>query len=383
MSHICEGFFALRAQNDCNKMHEQAKYFIAFNQFHEKIGPARIKKLLNYFGNLKDAWQTSESELINAGLEESSAKEVCAGRLTIDPEKELEKVINEGLDVITILDENYPALLKEIYDPPAIIYVKGQIKPEDEKALAIVGTRNPSPYGQQTASFLSGQLAQTGLTIISGLARGIDTLAHLTALQNNGRTIAVIGSGLDRNSIYPPSNKKLAEQIAEKGAVISEYPLGSFALKHHFPARNRVISGLALGTLIIEAPEKSGALLTARHALEQNREVFAVPGSIFSQNSLGPNNLIKMGAKLVAGPQDILEELNLKNLTDQIQIRQIVPESAEEEAILKIVSDEPTHIDKIVNETKLDTSTVNATIALMEMKGKIKNLGGMNYVIAR
>ncbi len=364
-------------------MNNSVKYFIAFNQFHEKIGPQRIKKLLNYFGNLKDAWQTSESELINAGLEESSAKEVCAGRLTIDPEKELEKVINEGLDVITILDENYPALLKEIYDPPAIIYVRGQIKPEDEKALAIVGTRNPSPYGQQTASFLSGQLAQTGLTIISGLARGIDTLAHLTALQNNGRTIAVIGSGLDRNSIYPPSNKKLAEQIAEKGAVISEYPLGSFALKHHFPARNRVISGLALGTLIIEAPEKSGALLTAKHALEQNREVFAVPGSIFSQNSLGPNNLIKMGAKLVAGPQDILEELNLKNLTDQIQIRQIVPESAEEEAILKIVSDEPTHIDKIVNETKLDTSTVNATIALMEMKGKIKNLGGMNYVIAR
>ena len=364
-------------------MHDQAKYFIAFNQFHEKIGPARIKKLLGYFENLKNAWQASQPEMEEAGLETEIAQEVCSRRISINPEKELEKLAKEKLSVITILDENYPRLLKEIYDPPALLYIKGQIIPEDEKALAIVGTRNASAYGQQAAVYLTGQLAQTELTIVSGLARGIDTLAHLAALQNNGRTIAVIGSGLDMASIYPPSNRKLAEQIAHQGAVVSEYPLGSPALKHHFPARNRIISGLSLGTLVIEAPEKSGALLTARHALEQNREVFAVPGSIFSLTSNGPNNLIKLGAKLVTSVQDILEELNLKNLTEQIHVRQIIPDNEQEAKILDLLSDEPVHIDKIVDQTKMDTSKVNSAIALMEMKGKIRNLGGMNYVIAR
>jgi len=364
-------------------MHEQAKYFIAFNQFHEKIGPQRIKRLLNYFGGLEDAWRASEYDLVKAGLEENIVNELCSQRITIDPDKELEKLEAHGIGVMTILDENYPKLLKEIYDPPAIIYVRGQIIPEDEKALAIVGTRIPSPYGQQVASHLAGQIAQAGLTIVSGLARGIDTLAHLAALQNNKRTIAVVGSGIDEPSIYPPSNRKLAQQISENGAVISEYPLGSPALKHHFHARNRIISGLSLGALVIEAKEKSGALITAKHSLEQNREVFAVPGSIYSLYSAGPNNLIKMGAKLVCDTNDILEELNLKNLAEQIQAREIIPDNEEEAKILEILGDEPAHIDKIVEQTKMDTASVNATIVLMEMKGKIKNLGGMNYVLAR
>jgi len=365
-------------------MHPSAKYFIAFNQFHEKIGPQRIKKLLAYFNNsLENAWRAEQTELERAGLEPAIAAEVCTQRITINPDQELEKLQKENISVITILDENYPKLLKEIYDPPALIYMKGQILAEDEKAIAIVGSRLPSVYGQQATSHLAGQLSQAGLTIISGLARGIDTLAHLAALQNKRRTIAVIGSGLDIASIYPPSNRRLAEQIAANGAVISEYPLGAPALKHHFPARNRIISGLSLGALVVEAKEKSGALLTATSALEQNREVFAVPGSIFSLTSAGPNNLIKLGAKLVAKTEDILDELNLKSLTEQIEIRQIVPDNEEEAKILKILSDEPTHIDKIVNETKMDTPTVNATMVLMEMKGKIKNLGGMNYVLAR
>jgi len=365
------------------KMHAQAKYFVAFNQFHEKIGPQRIKKLLAYFHNLQNAWKAPESELLNAGLEENIVTELCAQRITIDPDKKLEELKPHGIDVITILDENYPKLLKEIYDPPPILYVRGHFLSQDEKALAIVGTRMPTPYGQQAASHLAGQIAQAGLTIVSGLARGIDTLAHLAALQNKTRTVAVVGSGIDEATIYPPSNRKLAQQISENGAVVSEYPIGCPALKHHFHARNRVISGLSLGALIIEAKEKSGALITARHALEQNREVFGLPGPIYSQTSAGPNNLIKMGAKLVSSTQDILEELNLKNLTEQIQIRQILPDNQEEAKILQILSDEPTHIDKIINDTKLDTATVNATLSLMEMKGKIKNLGGMNYVIAR
>lgn len=364
-------------------MEEQTKYFVAFNQFHEKIGPARIKRLINFFGDLKKAWVAENEQLERAGLESDLAKEFCAARLTVDPDKEIEKLEKEKISPITILDENYPRLLREIYDPPVLLYVKGAIKPEDEKSLAIVGTRNISSYGQQATNHLGGQLAQAGLTIVSGLARGVDTLAHLAALQNNGRIIAVIGSGIDQASIYPPSNRRLAQQITEQGALISEYPIGSFALKHHFPARNRIISGLSLGTLVIEAAEKSGALLTSRHALEQNREIFAVPGSIYSTNSCGPNNLIKMGAKLVTGAQDILEELNLKNLIEQIEIRQIIPDNEEEAKILELLGEEPVHIDKIVNETKLDTAKVNATVALMEIKGKIKNLGGMNYVISR
>lgn len=364
-------------------MHPQAKYFIAFNQFHEKIGPQRIKKLLNYFSSLENAWRADEYEMVKSGLEENIVQEFCAGRITINPDKEMEKLEKENISVITVLDENYPKLLKEIYDPPPILYVRGHFLPQDEKALAIVGTRMPTPYGQQAASHLASQIAQAGLTIVSGLARGIDTLAHLAALQNKTRTVAVVGSGIDDATIYPPSNRKLAQQISENGAVISEYPIGCPALKHHFHARNRVISGLSLGALIIEAKEKSGALITARHALEQNREVFALPGPIYSQTSAGPNNLIKMGAKLVSSTQDILEELNLKNLTEQIQIRQILPDNEEEAKVLNALSDEPTHIDKIVNDTKLDTATVNATLSLMEMKGKIRNLGGMNYVIAR
>ncbi|OGZ33396.1 MAG: DNA protecting protein DprA [Candidatus Portnoybacteria bacterium RBG_19FT_COMBO_36_7] len=364
-------------------MHEQTKYFVAFNQSHEHIGPQRIKKLLNFFGTLQNAWNAQASELINAGLEENIVTEFCAGRINIEPDKELEKVLSHKIDVVTILDENYPRLLKEIYDPPPILYVRGGFVPQDEKALAIVGTRMPSVYGQQAASHLAGQIAQAGLTIISGLARGIDSIAHLAALQNNKRTIAVVGSGIDEPAIYPPSNRKLAQQISENGAVISEYPIGCPALKHHFHARNRVISGLSLGTLVVEAKEKSGALITAAHALEQNREIFAIPGPIYSQTSAGPNNLIKMGAKLVLGSQDILDELNLRNLTEQIQIREILPDNEEEAKILQILGDEPAHIDKIVNDTKMDTATVNATLSLMEIKGKIKNMGGMNYILAR
>lgn len=365
-------------------MHPQAKYFHAFNLFNERIGPMRFKKLLGYFGSLEQAWTNGgEADFISAGLEEELAKDIASRRPQMDLEKELQKLQKENIGIITILDEDYPKLLKEIHDPPHIMYIKGTLKLEDEFAVAIVGTRKLSTYGQQAASCLARELAQAGLTIVSGLALGIDTLAHLAALEQKTRTIAVVGSSLDRFSIFPPQNRSLAEKIAQNGAVLSEYPLGSNALPHHFPARNRIVSGLSLGTVVVEAPQKSGALITANHALAQNREVFAVPGSIFSDNSSGPNNLIKMGAKLVNSAQDILEELNLKNLASNISVAQIAPDNEQEELILNLLSYEPMPVDRIVQETRMDTAVVNATLSLMEMKGKIKNLGGMQYVLAR
>ncbi|MBU1102510.1 DNA-processing protein DprA [Patescibacteria group bacterium] len=365
-------------------MHKDAKYFHAFNSFNEQIGPARFKKILGFFGTAENAWKNGRAQdFIQAGLEETLAREIESKRPQMDLEKELQKIAKENIGILTLLDEDYPKLLKEIYDPPYIMYIRGALKPEDEFALAIVGTRRLSPYGQQVAAHISRDLAQSGLTIISGLAHGIDTFAHLAAVQQQKRTIAVVGSSLDPQSLFPPGNRRLAEQIAQNGAVLSEYPIGSFALKHHFPARNRIISGLSLGTLIVEAPAKSGALITARHALDQNRDVFAVPGSIYSANSLGPNNLIKMGAKLVSGAQDILDELNLKNLVAHIETCRIVADTPEEALILKILTHDPLSVDKIIQETKLETAVANSTLSLMEMKGKVKNMGGMQYVLAR
>ncbi|MBD3282115.1 MAG: DNA-protecting protein DprA [Candidatus Portnoybacteria bacterium] len=218
---------------------------------------------------------------------------------------------NDNIYKISLQDKDYPAILKEISDPPKEIYVKGKILEKDKLAVAVVGTRNCTPYGKKIALDISGKLAGMGITIVSGLAKGIDTYAHRAALNKKGRTIAVLGTGLDKKSFYPSSNYTLSEKISKQGAVISEYPLGTRGAKHTFPQRNRIISGLSLGIVVIEAAERSGSLITAMLGLEQNREVFAVPGPIDSKYSKGTNMLIKMGAKPVAKIEDILEELNL------------------------------------------------------------------------
>jgi len=361
---------------------DELKYFNAFNLFPE-IGAVRFKKLLAYFPTLQGAWTAGAGEFKQAGLDENLIEKIVQGRKTINPDEEFEKLEKEGVSIITIKDESYPKLLKEIHDPPAILYIKGGFKPEDEYTLAIVGTRHPTSYGIQVAAELTHKLSTAGLTVVSGLARGIDTITHKTCLEAKGRTIAVVGSGIDQKSIYPQSNRKLSDIISENGALISEYPIGTEAMPYHFPARNRIISGLSLGTLVVEAAEKSGTFLTANHALDQNRQVFAVPGPIYSKNSLGPNNLIKMGAKLTTNVQDILEELNLASLTEQVEAKKIIPDSKEEALIIDLLSAEPIHIDKIVAATKLDTATVSSTLTLLEMKGNVRNLGGMQYVLTR
>jgi len=359
-------------------MRADLKYWLAFNQ-NSKIGQVKISKLLAYFGDLEKAWLASEKALRKAGLEENLILEITQMTKTISPEKELEKIKKLNLEIKTYLDSDYPSLLNQIYSPPALLYIKGQLIKEDEIAVAIVGTRKPTNYGRQAAYEIAYHLANQGVTIISGLALGIDSIAHQAALEAGGRTIAVLACGLDH--VYPLANKNLAEKISQQGALISEFPLGRPALAYNFPQRNRIIAGLSLGTVVIEAPQESGALITAQFALDQNREVFALPGSIYSPASQGPNNLIKMGAKLITSYKDILDELNLGRVEEFIETRKIIPENPEEEKILNLLSKEPIHIDEIIKKSNLQAQTVLSCLTLMEMKGYVKNIGAGNYIL--
>ena len=360
----------------------ELRYWIGFSLL-PKIGPMRMKRIWHYFQSMQLAWSADKVDLTQAGLEEQIAEEIILKRGDIDLNNILEIMARENIKAVTLADDFYPKLLQEIYAPPPILFYQGEFNSaKDEFSLAIVGTRKLSNYGRQVTPEITKALAESGLVIISGLALGIDSIAHETALESGGRTTAVLGSGLDREHIYPAANHNLcAKIIASGGAIISEYPPGTESLRQHFPQRNRIISGLSLGTLIIEAPEESGALLTARFALEQNREIFAIPGSIYSPNSLGPNNLIRMGAKLVTRAEDILEALDLNLVKEYVETKKIIPDSAEEAKILAHLSHEPIHFNELVKLTKLDTSVLNSTLTLMEMKGRVRNLGSLMYVI--
>ena len=287
----------------------------------------------------------------------------------------------DEIKTITIKDKSYPKLLKEIKDAPEILYVRGKILSEDS-FFAVVGTRMASSYGKQIALEIAGELAEAGLTIVSGLAPGIDTFAHTAAVERNKRTIAVLGTGLDEKSIYPQSNLKLAQRILETGGcLISEYPPGTPGSKFTFPQRNRIISGLSIGVLIVEAKQKSGALITANWAKKQGRKIFAVPGPVHSLNSKGPHYLIKTGAKLVENANDILKELNI-DLSVSDTDKPVRGENEEENLILEALKEEALYIDKIIEKTKLPASKIAGTLAILEIKGKVRNLGGNIYAIS-
>ena len=285
------------------------------------------------------------------------------------------------IKTISIEDKNYPKLLKKIKDPPEVLYYEGELKSE-ENCFAVVGTRMSSSYGKQVALEIAGDLAEAGLTIVSGLAPGIDSFSHIAVLEGRKRTIAVLGTGLDEKSIYPQENLKLAREILETGgALISEYPPGTRGTQFTFPQRNRIISGLSLGVLIIEAKQKSGALITANWAKKQGRKIFAIPGPIHSLNSKGCHYLIKHEvAKLVENANDILKELNLplKELSSFYEGK-----NEEENLILNSLKEDALDIDKIIDRTKLSAATVASTLAILEIKGKLKNLGGNIYAINR
>ena len=359
----------------------EQKYWIAFNKV-SGVGRARLALLEGHFGSLERAWQANAAELIQAGLDRRTARNVAKSVTSIDPDEEAARVQAAGVRSLTWHDDEYPPRLNEIYDNPPVLNVRGSLTADDERAVAIVGTRKPTAFGRQAAYQLAHDLACSGVTIVSGLARGIDAIAHRAALEAGQRTIAVMGSGLD--VVYPREHAALAEQIAENGAVMSEHPLGAKPSAQNFPRRNRIISGLTMGTVVIEAPEGSGALLTARHALEQDREVFAVLGSIFSPGSRGVNELIRdSGAKLVVDAEDVLAELNPSATTHQLELAAFFPEDEAEAAVLKSVTVGPVHIDEITRNSALAVSTVSSALTMMELKGLVKQVGGMNYMRLR
>ncbi len=345
------------------------------------IGRVRLTQLENYFGSLENAWRATPAELKQAGLDSGSIRAVTTWQPKIFLEAEMEKLDRYGVKVLTWHDEDYPSRLKEIYDYPPLLYVRGSLLPEDEWCLAVVGTRRATVYGRQVTEEIVADLAQSRITIVSGLAKGIDTVAHQSALEAGGRSIAVFACGLD--IVYPSENANLARRIMQQGALISEYPLGTKPRAENFPRRNRIISGLSLGVLVVEAGETSGALITAHQALEQNREVFAIPGSILSPASSGTNHLIQEGAKLVHNYTDILEELNLTAVAHQMELKEVIPASDTESRLLKQLSAEPTHIDEVCRSSGLPMPTVSSTLAMMELKGLVKQVGAMNYVLAR
>ena len=291
------------------------KYWVGFSLI-PRIGRVKLSRLESYFGDLKQAWQAPPAELKKAGLDTSSVNAIRDGRAKISLDAEMEKLGRYGIKVLTSRDPDYPSRLKEIYDYPPVLYIRGKLLPQDEWCLAVVGTRRSTVYGRQVAEEITADLARNKITIVSGLAKGIDSIAHQGALGAGGRTIAVAGCGLD--IVYPAENAALARKIIEQGALISEFPLGTRPKPENFPRRNRILSGLSLGVLVVEANETSGAMITAHLALEQNREVFAVPGSILSPASRGVNRLIQEGAKLVRDYTDILEELNLTAVAQQM-----------------------------------------------------------------
>jgi DNA processing protein len=360
------------------------------------LGPIRARKLVEHFGGIDAVFNASLTELEAAGLRAESAQSIALGKSFEAAEEELMRAASAGAEILTFDDEAYPANLRNIYDPPVALYVKGSMESLAAPGVAVVGTRHPTPYGIGMAQRLACDLASRGLLIFSGMARGVDTCAHKGALEGKGRTVAVWGTGVD--VCYPRENRKLAEQIlANGGAIVSEFAMGTFAAPQNFPIRNRIISGLAIGVLVVEAGEYSGTRITARNALEQSRDVYAVPGNVTNRQSWGPNTLIKQGAKLVATWEDVWEEMPPQvkaALQDRAPSESSTPETASlfggdeklsphEQRIYKLLrADEATQLDQIIEqlEPEVSSSEVFAALFELELSGKVKQLPGKNYV---
>lgn len=345
------------------------------------IGAVRFETLIAHFGSPQAAWEAPAQQLKNIGLPTQVVDALLNIRSSVNLEQIWADIQEKGINLITLLDETYPARLKQIDQPPPVLYALGELTPKDEWAVAIVGTRRFTHYGRQAAEEIAAFLAQNGVTVVSGLARGVDSIAHRAALDAGGRTIAVLGSGVDQ--IYPAENRGLAAEMASRGAVLSDYALGTPPEAGNFPPRNRIIAGLSIAVIVVEAGERSGARITANFAVEQGREVFAVPGNIFSPQSKGTNQLIREGAHPLLAPEDLLEVLNLSMVTEHQKARIVLPANAVEAAIFEVLGHEPVHVDQIGQQAKLPIEQISATLTLMELKGMVRQVGGMRYVIVR
>ena len=359
------------------------------------LGPTKSRKLVERFGSPEGVLRASLTELEGAGIQAVSAQSLATGKSAELAREEIARAATAGVNLVTMDDPSYPPRLKEIYDPPLILYVRGSVDILTKPGIAMVGTRHPTPYGSGMAERLGCDLAAQGLVIISGMARGVDTASHRGAISAKGKTLAVFGTGVD--VIYPKENSRLSEQIlALGGALVSEFPLGTFAAPQNFPIRNRILSGMSVGVLVVEAAEYSGTRITARCALEQNRDVFAVPGNVTNKNSWGPNTLIKQGAKLVATWEDVWEDLPTEvrlTLTPSSSPESQGASSASlfpdeglpphEKRILGLLkADEATHIDEIVEqlETQMSSSEIFAALFELELTGKVRQMPGKNFV---
>jgi len=361
-------------------MEDRTKYWVGFNLVRG-IGPVRLERLLQHFGDIQSAWEARSYQLAEAGLNENLSREMIRIRENTCLDELMETIQTAGIKVYYWDHPHYPERLRHITQSPFVIYLKGDLIENDIWGVAIVGTRRYSDYGRQITGELARMLAGYGITVISGLARGIDGIAHQGSLDAGGRTIAVLGNGLD--IVYPPEHKKLTERIVNHGALISDYPIGTPPDGSNFPPRNRIISGLAKMVIVIEAGQKSGALITAGYAAEQGKEVFAVPGKITSPASKGTNLLIKQGAHPLLSAQDVLDLLNMSLISEQRTVQKTLPSDPREALLFQAVGDEPQHVDEISSQVNLPIEEVTSTLALMELKGMVRKTFGMKYVAVR
>ena len=356
------------------------RYWVGFNMV-KGIGAVRFQVLLDHFGDARSAWEAPGEVLRAAGLSSKIVENLVMMRTQINLDQIWEQIQAQKIRVITWEDEGYPRRLKEIDQPPPVLYILGELLPEDEWAVAIVGTRRITAYGRQVTEEIASTLARRGITVVSGLARGVDGVAHQAALNAGGRTLAVLGSGVNR--VYPPEHRRLAENIRDHGALLSDYAPGTPPEASNFPPRNRIISGLALAVVVVEAGNTSGALITANFAAEQGRDVFAVPGNIMAPQSQGTNRLVQQGAQPLLNVKDLLDALDLNAVVEHKAARSILPADTMEAQLLGILGIEPLHVDDIRDQTGLPIEKVSATLALMELKGMVRQVGGMNYIAVR
>jgi DNA processing protein len=353
----------------------EAAFWAAFANVRH-IGPARIARLLSRFRTLSEAWRAPQDAL-RLVLEPRALAELVSARRAVDPERQLEELRLRGIRILHVEHREYPRLLTEASGRPTVLYIRGCLVPADDRSVGIVGTRRSTSYGKGVTERISKDLAAANVTVVSGLARGIDAVAHHVALESGGRTVAVLGSGVD--VIYPAEHRRLVERILEHGAVISEQPPGAKPDAPNFPARNRIISGMSLGVVVIEAPARSGALITANFAADQGREVFVVPGNVGNATSSGTNQLLRDGARIVRDGADILEDLGL-GVSPPAQLPLQLPASPLEALILGCLDGEPLHIDEIAEAASLTSRDVAETLLLMELKGMVRNCGAQYYV---